>query len=236
MKEFCPKCGKENGVFVKGFCINCFLEDNELVLLPEKIELDYCPRCNKIKSGHKWIELTDDKLRELISSKLKPKEASIEWIRIHFIDDLSETKKIAVLTIKGLIEGKEIEFDKKTLIELKKTICDSCMKSVSKYYEATIQVRFDLEPTNKQRQIILNELNDFLDEKLKTNSLAKITGFREEKKGFDVLIGSKAAGKETALFLAKKFNSKIISSDSLVGVKSNGKPKKRLTFCIRPKL
>ncbi len=235
MKEFCPKCGTTKGPFIRGFCINCFKEDHELVFLPKKILLDYCSKCNKVKIGHKWVSLTEDNLREVIVSNLKPREATIEWVRIHFLEDLTELKKIAIVSIKGLIDGEEIIFDKKTSIELNKTICDSCMKSVSNYYEATIQVRFDSIPSNKQRATILNDLQNFLNKKNKTDALAKITGFKEEKKGFDVLIGSKQAGKETALFLAKKYGSKIISSDSLVGVKKNGKVKKRLTFCIRPK-
>jgi len=110
------------------------------------------------------------------------------------------------------------------------------MKSVSNYYECTLQIRFDESPSSKQRRIVMDALNEFLDIRLAKDSLSRITGMQEDKKGFDVLIGSKTAGKEVALYLAKKFNSKIISSDSLVGLKSNGKPKKRLTFCIRPKV
>jgi len=56
MKEFCPKCGKDKGLFIQGFCSECSMQDHELVLLPEVIELEYCPRCNHIKAGHKWIE------------------------------------------------------------------------------------------------------------------------------------------------------------------------------------
>ncbi|MBN2127762.1 MAG: 60S ribosomal export protein NMD3 [Candidatus Diapherotrites archaeon] len=236
MKEFCPKCGKDSGTFIQGFCSDCFIQDHELVSLPEVIELEYCSRCNHIKAGHKWVELTDDKLREIIASKLKSKEAVIEWSRINFLEELTEGKRIAVVTIKGKINDSELEFDKKTSIELKKTICDSCMKSVSNYYECTLQIRFDENPSNKQRRAVMDELNEFLDARLAKDALSKITGMQDDKKGFDVLIGSKTAGKESALYLAKKFNSKVISSDSLVGLKSNGKPKKRLTFCIRPKV
>ncbi|MFH1588564.1 MAG: 60S ribosomal export protein NMD3 [Candidatus Diapherotrites archaeon] len=232
MREFCPKCGTEKPPFFKGFCENCFVAEHELVELPEEIPLDYCPRCEKFKFKNKWIEFDEDKLRELVLTKLKPKDAEINWTRVRFLE-LTEGKKIAVLEINASLDGQKTEFDKKTVIKLHSNICDACMKSSSNYFEATIQVRFESEPSSSKINELMGLVHEFLEPLQKQDSLAQITDLTEQKKGFDLKLGSKKAAKDLADFLARKFNSNVIFSHSLIGMKPNGKPKKRFTFCVR---
>jgi len=44
MKEFCPRCGRETGPFIRGFCSECLQEKVNLADAPETIEMEYCKR------------------------------------------------------------------------------------------------------------------------------------------------------------------------------------------------
>lgn len=231
MREFCPKCGTEKGPFVKGFCLNCFSAEQELAELPEEIPLEYCGRCNKFKYKNKFIEFNDAMLTDLILSKLKPKEASIDSVKINFVE-VTEGKKLAVVEIEGTVDGKKISFDKKSVIKFRAGICDACMKASSNYFEATLQLRFDSLPDNAKKNKVMAEVYEFLAPMEKIDPLAKVIDIERDKKGFDLKIGSKKAAKDLADFLARKSKSRVIPSHKVVGVK-NGEQKKRFTFCVR---
>jgi len=56
---FCVECGREvgdGGAIVGGLCLECFLERNPLLKVPEVIDLVRCPHCGAMKARGGWRE------------------------------------------------------------------------------------------------------------------------------------------------------------------------------------
>jgi len=231
-KKFCPKCGTEQAVFVKGFCINCYTKDHELISIEETQNLDLCYKCEKVNVSGKWYEQTPEIFKEFIDSKLKSKE--LVNMKIDFeLSELDEKTKQVMLNIKAELSNQPIELNKKILIKLKELLCDHCMKLSGSYHEAIVQIRFEKNPTQEKLETTMFFVQKMLTDLKKDDSLAQIVEIVKQRKGLDYLIGSKQAGKKIAEALAKKEHIRFTTSSSLRGVDKSGKPKKRFTFCIR---
>ena len=231
MFKFCPKCGSKKGPFIKGFCTECFLQDNKLIVFPEKIQFQQCKRCNKILVQRSWTEFNSIELIEFLKSKIKSKDFLIQETEIE-LEKLDEKKFNALLEIKGLIEGNSLILNRVIKLELVSGICDACMKISSDYFEATIQIRFN-EKNNKKSEKVFSELNNFLSELNKKDPLSRIVKEQKNSKGFDLIVSSNRAAKLSSEKTAKKYSSKVIRSFSVVGVDKTGKEKRRYTYCVR---
>jgi nonsense-mediated mRNA decay protein 3 len=59
---FCVECGREVGdevALVGGLCLECFLERNPLLKVPEVVDLVRCPHCGAMKAKGGWREPAD---------------------------------------------------------------------------------------------------------------------------------------------------------------------------------
>ena len=119
-------------------------------------------------------------------------------------------------------------------IEIKKaiTVCDSCMKLKSDYFEATVQIRFEGKLDYQRIHGEVQKAIQFLIAGQKEDPLSVLVSTKNDKHGVDLIIGSKKAGKDLANFLARDASTPVVATASLVGL-LNGKPKKKFTFCVR---
>jgi len=228
--KFCPKCGSKTGPFIKGFCKECFLQEHKLLQFSDKMDFQYCNRCDKILVQRNWTELNSLELIDFIKSKIKAKDFVIQDIEI-------ELEKVAIKEFNALIEVKGILAENPLVlrgvikVRLVPGICDSCMKISSDYFEATIQARFEKDFSEKE--VVLNKFKELIDEMSKKDPLSRIVKTAKNKKGFDLVLSSNRAAKISSEKLAKKYNSKIIRSFSVIGVDKSGKEKRRYTYCVR---
>ncbi|MBU2099988.1 60S ribosomal export protein NMD3 [Candidatus Micrarchaeota archaeon] len=227
--KFCPKCGSKKGPFIKGFCKDCFLQDNKLIDFSERIELPYCKRCNKIKLQRIWAEQNSLELIDFLKTKIKSKDFQIQEIEIE-LEEAREKKFNALITAKGIFEDAPLIVHGIIKIILVSSICDSCMKISSDYFEAIVQLRFE-EETKKEK--ILNEFRKLISEMQSNDPLSRIVKLKKLKNGFDLVLSSNRAAKISSEKIAKKYFSRVTRSFSLVGVTKTGKEKKRHTYCVR---
>jgi NMD protein affecting ribosome stability and mRNA decay len=231
MFKFCVKCGKKKSVFIKSFCKKCFLEDNKLLFFPERIELSWCRKCNKIKVQRQWIDFNSIELVDFIKSKIKSKDFVIQAIEVE-LEEIHEKQLNALIEVKGLMEGTALVL--REVIKLIKVpgICDSCMKISSDYFEAVIQVRFKEKEEEKERKI-LAEFTSIISEMNKKDPLARIVKNIKNNKGFDLILSSNRTARIASEKIARKYNSKITKSFSVIGRNKTGKEKRRYTYCVR---
>ncbi len=227
---FCPNCGATKGPFIKGLCKQCFLNQNNLLLVPEEIKVEHCKFCNKIRLGGRWVEQGDKPLKNFLAKKAKVKELSGAKLSVS-LEPLGETT-LARVKAAGSIDGNKLSVEAKTLVVPSETQCDPCMRLRSDYYEAKIQVRFD-SPTEKGRQELLEKIAKQLESLKPRDSLASIAQVVYNKKGFDVIIGSNRAAQKIAKKLSQTALAPVKKSSSLVGRDKRGKEKKRFTYCLR---
>ena len=232
MKEFCPRCGRETGPFIRGFCQECFQEKAKLVELPESIELEHCKKCGRVKVSGQWKEQNSFVVMAMVSSKIKGKELSVKDTDIELFQ-LDNGNTIANVKIIGSIDSTKMVVEREVLIKAKSAICDDCSRIAGSYYEATVQVRFSEKPTPELMHEKMLILEGIMKELKKKKGLAEIIKFSQDKHGFDAQIGDKKSAKIAAERMSRATGNPIKVSSTLVGLDRNGVEKYRFTFLVR---
>lgn len=232
-KRFCPKCGATDKPFVKGFCLDCFLEDHpNLLAIDKEIQVEVCKKCSKIKVKGKFVEDNEENLISLVESNLKVNEVSQPKTLIDIIP-LDEGKALAKILVEGEIEGEKVYLRKEVSLLFKTGLCDPCMRVTSQYHEGILQIRGDKKTPKKKFEEVLLEAHALLSVEEKKDPLARVVEIHWQKTGVDVWIGSKHGTKIVAEKLAKGFGTKVVSSAKLLGQDKQGKEKHRFTYLVR---
>ncbi|MFH1239635.1 MAG: 60S ribosomal export protein NMD3 [Candidatus Diapherotrites archaeon] len=233
LERMCPKCGTNKGHFIGSFCTDCYLKDHDLVQIPEKIEIEHCKVCNKIRYRGKWQEQTPELIENLVKSNIKTKEMGSERISID-LEPMDDNTTIATVVLTGLVQNQEVTIEKETHLVPKEVMCDPCMRVQSYYHEAILQIRFkDEKPTAIKNEKIKKEIQQLLFFEKKRDPLSEAIAIKEAKNGLDFFIGSKKAARKISSILASKYKSDQTVSYKTTGRDKFGKDKKRFTFCIR---
>jgi NMD protein affecting ribosome stability and mRNA decay len=226
--KFCPRCGTTKAPFFKGLCKKCFFEKNSLFDLPQIIDLEKCKACGRIRVSGKLLPQENTVLEKIIAKKTRLFDLQKPEFSFRFFPGL-ESVRVKV-KVQGMIDSTAIEQEKETMIKFNSTKCDSCMKSVSNYHEAIIQLRFEKKDLGEK---LLGKLDKALAEFSEKDPLATIIRIQRIGKGFDVLIGSNKSAVKTARQIAKAHNAKLLVSFKQIKGGIKEKPKKRFTYCIR---
>ena len=225
MERFCPKCGKETKRLIEKVCSDCYSEKIKSPL-PKRINLAVCKTCKRIKFTGKMHELDENILRDVVLAKLKTDLDVLEAAL-----DFHETYKGYDVVVEMVISRENILFEKnfRTEIKIVKVLCDSCMKLVSDYFEAIIQLR-----GFEEEEIILKEIDLFLSRAKEKDELAAVTGIEKKREGIDIKVGSLRTAKRLVRYLSNKYDATLKTTDSVAGFDKNlNKPKKKYTFCLR---
>ncbi len=202
----CPKCGRKNTEvkFIEAFCVDCYPYN---IKLPEKIEIEICKRCGKMRLKGEWIPYDKNKIEEYTISKCRGDFTDAKY-------DI-ESGKITFVVKKG-----ETEVFVERWLPFKKiiTICPECSRIAGGYYEAIIQLRGDPRKIAKYSKTILRVL--------KTKTF--ITKTEEKHSGIDIFVGSTKAVLEVCGMLGLH----AIITKKLMG-RREGKRYYRTTFSIR---
>ena len=232
MKEFCPRCGKETGPFIRGFCPECLQEKVRLIDSPEEIEIEFCKSCDRIRLEGKWKKRTNWLLIDAVNAKIKGKEMSVKDTEVELFP-LEDGNTIASVKIIGSIDSRKLMLDREILLKQKKTLCDDCSRIAGNYYEATIQIRFSNRPSQKDIDEKMSALSEVMKELKKKYSLAEIVKISQDRYGIDAQVADKKSAKIAAERLSKGTKNKIKVSSTLVGLDRNGVEKYRFTFLVR---
>ena len=228
MAMFCPNCGSVKGPFFRGLCSDCFLKKNSLFELPQKIQIQKCKSCGKILVSGKWLAQENSLLEKVILKNAKVSDLKTPVFSFDFSE--KEKKISAKVKVSGKIDSNGIEQEKETAIEFLNVLCDSCMKAVSNYFEATIQLRFE-NPALEES--VLKEIEKMLSGFSKEDVLAKIVSTKNQRSGIDLVLGSKKSASKIAKAIAKKHNARLVVSFKQAKGGTRDETKRRFTYCIR---
>lgn len=204
---FCVKCGRE--ATMDNFCNDCFLERNELFTIKDFV-LFYCSNCKKYFDAGSSVTIEDAIERRIKTDNLI-KTVGVET-------RILGNKVYANVICSGLIKPcKKLKTEeKKSLIIVRKLMCETCRRLSGNYYEAVIQVRGDYEK-------IMNKIKH-----LSKNAI--IAGVKEVDTGYDIRFVSKSQASSIAKDLRDDFDVK--STCKLVGEKK-GKKLYRNFYAVR---
>lgn len=231
MKKFCPKCGKEDVDFYKGFCIDCYGKMNVFLEAPGKIEITKCGKCERWFYKGRWVEDSYQQLKRIIFDKIKTNliKPKIE---------VDTENDFAIVNISGYsdpLKQNKAEFERKIKINYIGKSCEKDFKISNRTFEYKIQLRkkedfFDFNLYERIIKFIKKEV-EYLERKMPDYH---VFWFKENKDGIDFFFGFKEEGDHVVTRLKTKYKLDMKRSASLVGFdKGTGKYRYKQTFCLR---
>lgn len=235
---FCPECGSTDKEMVGDICIDCFLKEFQMIELPKNIKVQICSHCNSKLEEGKWSEENIPE-EEIIYRALERNieiadEVSNEIINLE-IDQIKGTIASCYVEVVGEVHGVEIEETHDCEVKIQKTVCPSCSKMQSGYYETVIQFRADKRDIKPDEYAKADEIVErTLIKQTKSDKLAYCPQIAKLKEGYDYYIGSFKSGKKVAENLKEEFGGTIKESPRLISEdKSTGKGLYRIWISVR---
>ena len=235
---FCIECGSENKKMVGEICIDCFLKEFEMIEIPKNISVEICSHCNSRLEEGKWSDSfipEEEIIYRALERNIKINElVENEEINLE-IDQIKGTIAECYVEVVGDVYGVTIDETHDTSVRILKTVCPSCSKLQSGYYESVIQFRADnrqikSEEYDKADEIVARTL----EKQAKTDKLAYCPQIAKLKEGYDYYIGSLKTGRKVAEALKDEFGGIIKESPRLISEdKSTGKGLYRIWISVR---
>ena len=235
---FCPECGSTDKKMVGDICIDCFLKEFQMIELPERIEVQICSHCNSKLEEGKWSDefIPEEEIiyRALERNIKIADEVENEDINLE-IDQIKGTIASCYVEVVGDVHGTQIDEVHETEVKLLKTVCPTCSKVQSGYYETVIQFRADSREIKPQEYKKADEVVErTLIKQSKKDKLAYCPQIAKLKEGYDYYIGSFKTGKKVAEALTEEFGGIIKESPRLISEdKSTGKGLYRIWISVR---
>ncbi|AMD16950.1 hypothetical protein TL18_02275 [Methanobrevibacter sp. YE315] len=235
---FCPECGSTDKKMVGNICIDCFLKDFQMIELPKRIEVQICSHCNSKLEEGKWSEENipeEEIIYRALERNIKiADEVTNEIINLE-IDQMKGTIAECYVEVIGEVEGTQIEETHESEVKILKTVCPTCSKLQSGYYESVIQFRADKREIKAEEYAKADEIVEkTLIKQSKSDKLAYCPQIAKLKEGYDYYIGSLKSGRKVAEALKENFGGIIKESPRLISEdKSTGKGLYRIWISVR---
>ncbi|MFB6076892.1 MAG: NMD3-related protein [Candidatus Nanohaloarchaea archaeon] len=219
METFCPKCGGEtDGVGPRGLCADCYLEEHDLLDVPERIDVERCEHCGAVKVGMDRVEVEND--REFIYQVLDHEIDGEDVVAVRFEepsdvverdDDRGDWDYHVGIIVETEVDGEPLQQEIETWMYVEQDQCDVCSKFHGGYYEYKIQLRGD-------------HLDDALD--MVMGRAAEVTAedreefvsnVAEQDDGYDVYVSSRDMAEELLKVLREQYDLTEKRSRELIG-------------------
>lgn len=236
---FCFVCGKVTGELIEGKCRGCYYREAELLKLPEKPRAEVCRECLSYFKQGRWHPQDKDlhsaaefAAKDVLMDSMVLKDVVGEEVNLSLgAVERPNTKKLFIpyaLRVTGVHHGDEYSVEKSGEVEVSLSICDSCAKRKSRYYEAVIQVR-----GIRDEEEIKNSAIDYLERLRCRDPGAFISDFKTVKNGVDIYVGSLGAGRKASHHIAEKYGGVVTESPKLVGRGRDGRDLYRVSISLR---
>jgi len=207
----CPKCGisSKDRKFVKFLCQDCWVRQQK-IKLPEKIIIETCKKCGKVKIRSWMINFNNLKDEIVPMCKWQSEQVCVG---------------IPEFTMKACrvrLRLGEVEIERDIPVKVNRTLCPDCTKIARGYYEAVIQLRSEEGKVTPRLESLKEKLTRLLE------NVTFISKAEDFKYGFDIYVGSTTAVYSTL----REAGQKYLTTTSLVTQKA-GKELHRTTFLIK---
>ena len=242
-KRVCPRCGKVTDEFIGPLCKDCYVKEYGVARIPSKLTFIYCTECGSYKYQGRWnpgLGRLIDTLREFVfislTKKIKPTQYIEEaWIDDVKIEDNDIKSSVGYVDVLVKISGKSgrirVSEYRKVKVFLSPTLCPKCLAKRSKTsFEAVIQIR-GLEGTLKEST--KESIKEFIKNEIETKLKDSIVDISDVKEGFDIKVFDQVSARIIASKLKKNFVAKVTESFKVIGRRSNGKRRSRISISVR---
>ena len=235
---FCPECGSTDKEMVGDVCIDCFLKEFQMIDIPKRIEVQICSHCNSKLEEGKWSDefIPEEEIiyRALERNIEIADEVENEIINLE-IDQIKGTIADCYVEVVGEVHGTQIDETHDCEVKILKTVCPTCSKIQSGYYETVVQFRADSREIKAEEYAKADEIVErTLMKQSKSDKLAYCPQIAKLKEGYDYYIGSFKSGHKVAEALTEEFGGIIKESPRLISEdKSTGKGLYRVWISVR---
>ena len=238
LRRFCYKCGaveSEDNPIINGLCLNCLLKERELVTVKANQKIVVCPVCGSYLVGSSWYPGSEDPEETIRWLAERIIEQSISPARpaegVNLVDvgvrKVRGGKYFADVTVEVEVAGRKVRQALSVPLNVEKRVCPKCLMKSGGDYEATLQIR------SERGYVTQAELRNAGELFSKVNSGEDVVDLIDKKEGLDVILASKEVAKKAARLMRFNMGAKVIESYSVVGMRRDGKVRKRLTLSVR---
>ena len=209
-----------------------------MIEIPKRIEVQICSHCNSKLEEGKWSDefIPEEEIiyRALERNIKIADEVENEIINLE-IDQMKGTLALCFVEVVGEVRGTQIEETHDSEVKILKTVCPSCSKIQSGYYETVIQFRADSREIRPEEYAKADEIVErTLIKQSKSDKLAYCPQIAKLKEGYDYYIGSFKSGHKVAEALTEEFGGIVKESPRLISEdKSTGKGLYRVWISVR---
>lgn len=223
LSKFCPRCGKETDELYgdrKQLCADCFPDKNDLLEIPDKVEIDVCSVCGRMRKHGDWIEeyTVQDQLGAKFAEFSEP-EVDME---LQFWEDEEEQMWIRVHAFKGEMQD---SYDARVVFEQQQ--CEDCARFNGSFFKVKMQLRGD-----EDLEGISNEIVDKAAEVTNRDRTSFLANIEKNDHGFDFFMSTEKMAKEVLNMIKATRNPEVQRSYELVG-EENGEKVYRNVISVR---
>jgi nonsense-mediated mRNA decay protein 3 len=222
LSKFCPRCGEETDRLYgdkKKLCADCYPDKNDLLEIPDKVEITVCSVCGRMRKSGEWIE--EYTVQEQLGAKFAEFYEDDVEMELQFWEE-DDQMYVRVHAHKG-----EISDFYDTRVNFNNDQCPDCSKFQGGFYKVKMQLRgdADLQPisdsiADKAAEITNQNRKDFLSNINKTDH------------GFDFFISTERMAKQILQMLRDSYEPDIKRSYELLG-EENGERVYRNVISVR---
>jgi NMD protein affecting ribosome stability and mRNA decay len=203
-KRFCAICGKDIDETAPHFsmCLDCYLKENPLFILPDHFNLKICNYCGKFAKKDTWIQSNSYETLEIIKEAIEVlflkhiKSAQNIRFKILPIKEsfIYSSKKLLIsldLRVLGeLIENNDIYNEKKLSIKVNYELCKNCTNlRGGTFFTSILQLRLDGDRVIFLESVI-NDLTNLVEKLFEKDEKQYISNIVKQKNGFDLYLST----------------------------------------------
>jgi len=244
---FCVECGKDvetDDELRGGICIDCFLERNQPMVVPDVVDLVRCPTCGASLRKSRWSAASDaegdeDEVQQQDAADAAEEAVGvIDGARVRSMDVTIRREARSAFSVNILAEvsimGQEVTTEGHTRVRIRGELCPVCSRKAGQYFEALIQFRgvtnrpaTDME-LERARTYVLSEI----ERQSATNRDVYLVREEQMHSGMDFYISTQTSAAQIARGLVGMFSARTTSSTKLTGRK-DGRDVVRVTHAVR---
>ena len=250
VREFCPRCGdpierseepgrRESDDRPGGLCLECYLDEFELIDAPEELQITVCPRCGAVERGNRWVDVgADDYVDVAIEEVTEALSVHVEATDVEWLVDperVDETTIRMHALFSGVVRGTPIEESVVVPVRIAKMTCDRCGRIAGGYYEGVIQLRAtDRTPTADEERRAIEIVESYVADREATGDRnAFVSEISETPDGPDIKISTNQLAQGAASRITTQLGGSVENFPTLVTEDGDGNELYRVTFRVR---
>ena len=223
LSKFCPRCGEETDELYgdkKQLCANCYPDKHDLLEIPNKVEIDVCSVCGRMRKHGDWIE--EYTVQDQLGAKFEEFSEEEVDMELQFWEDEEEQMWVRVHAYKGKMKD---EYD--TQVNFDQQQCEDCSRFNGSFFKVKMQLRgeADLEP-------IADQVADKAAEVTNRDRTSFLANIEKNGYGIDFFMSTEKMAKEVLNMIKSTRNPEVQRSYELVG-EDNGEKVYRNVISVR---